>query len=95
MSAGSKQKTGVVTAPTRDPPILFKSTNQAALTAQISLQSNGDSACYPNDGTATARHAYIEVLEGRGREDVHDLHHVLVVEVPQQTDLPHDALRIH
>ena len=41
----------------------------------------------------TATH--VEVLQGGGREDVDDLHHVLVVEVSQQPDLPHDALRVH
>lgn len=42
-----------------------------------------------------ARHAHIEVLKGRGREDVYDLHHILVIEVPEKADLPNDALGIH
>lgn len=39
--------------------------------------------------------SYIEVFQRRRGQDVDDLHHVLVVEVPQQPDLPHDALGVH
>lgn len=39
--------------------------------------------------------SHVEVLQRRWGQDINHLDDVLVVEVPQQPDLPHDTLRVH